>query len=85
LEEIDATQEGQTSKITELFPNENSTIGIDGVKSIYNEMDIDNDTEVSKKEILQLFMDNKAIASAPFSNEILEGIQKLNQLTVQSV
>jgi hypothetical protein len=61
-----------------LFPDENSTIGVEGVQKIYRELDLDNSTDVSKKEIYTLFIDNKGIATAQFMREILISIQKLN-------
>jgi hypothetical protein len=71
IQEIDDTQDTTKNKIAELFPTTNSTIGIEELKKVYRELDIDKDGEVSRKEIYQLFNDNKGIASIPFASEIL--------------
>ena len=76
---IDATQESTSNRIAELFPENDSKIGLKELKQIYKELDTDKDDQVSKAEIYQLFNENKAIASIPFSEEIIVSLKRLNE------
>ena len=55
FEEIDDTQDSSKNKILGLLPELNSTIGVEDIKKIYDELDTNKNGQVSKKEIYQLY------------------------------
>lgn len=79
ISEIDATAD--QSELERLFPSEDMHIGLEEVRAIYRAIDLNNDTEVSRTEISELFQRNKGRASAPFLKEIVTGLQRLNTQT----
>jgi hypothetical protein len=59
-----------------------STISLSDLILIYKELDLDADGQVSKKEILQLFEQNRGILVTLFSKKIVKALQRLNEQTM---
>ena len=59
-----------------------STISLSDLILIYKELDLDADGQVSKKEILHLFEQNRGITVTLFSKKIVKALQRLNEQTM---
>jgi len=79
---IDETQQNTKNYIAKLFPEMHSTISLSDLILIYKELDLDADGQVSKKEILHLFEQNRGILVTLFSKKIVKALQRLNEQTM---
>ena len=75
LELMDSTKK---SPIDYLFPLENSTIGEKEIGDILKKFDRDGNGMVSRKEMAQLFMENKEWVGGSFATRIEQVKRKLN-------
>ena len=75
LELMDSTKK---SPIDYLFPLENSTIGEKEIGDILKKFDRNGNGMVSRKEMAQLFMENKEWVGGTFATRIEQVKRKLN-------